>query len=229
MTAESTPLERFLLGAARIATGSTLHPVAILQAVENAARASVSDGMVANVYVVEMNPADAGQFAPGLEPLRNAVDQMLEELRVANHLETLSHWDVDFAASARIPAGTVRIVTTFRNEPRHSMSEISTRNTEALTRQKGKFIVVEGVGRVRLSHTPFLIGRSPKCDLTLSDLSVSRTHARIEQTSTGQLLVRDLGSRNKLLVDGESVEQVTLLPGVRVTLGSTTFSLAEGP
>ena len=51
----------------------------------------------------------------------------------------------------------------------------------------------------------------------------------IEQATNGQLVLRDLGSRNRLLVDGVHSDEVILDAGLHVTLGGTTLWLEEGP
>ena len=58
----------------------------------------------------------------------------------------------------------------------------------------------------------------------IPDLEVSRRHAGIESTPDG-FLIRDLGSRNRIEVLGETVESVTLVPGVPVRLGSTDVTI----
>lgn len=52
---------------------------------------------------------------------------------------------------------------------------------------------------------PVTIGRRPSNDLILSSGLVSGEHARVEQTSEGTFIVRDLGSRNGTIVDGKTL------------------------
>ena len=227
MTTEGSRLERFLVSVARIASGSGLHPVALLQAIESEARRSTSEGQIANAYLIEVSPADAGTLRDSVPQLTAAAKEMLDDHRRNYGVGVVGPWSIEFAASAAVASGSVRVQGTFRlpngNQPR----TVDRRGTQVLTRQRNRVLVVEGLGRVPLRHTPFTIGRSTDCDLTLLDFSVSRQHAVIEQASNGQLLMRDLGSRNKLVVDGNTEAEVILDPGVRVTLGSTTLWLEE--
>ncbi|MEO8539772.1 MAG: FHA domain-containing protein [bacterium] len=225
MTSEGSRLERFLAGAARVASGSALHPLAILQSVENAAVRSYSEGHLANAYLIEMNPGDAGAIGKSLDELTKATIEMLEDYRQQRRATILSGWDVEFAAAQRVSPGTVDVTALFRNEPGKVAHSTAGRSTQVLTRQRGKVIVIDGAGRISLTHTPFVIGRSPDCDLTLVDFSVSRRHAVIEQVGQSQMVIRDLGSRNRIVVDGETVSEAVLSPGARVTLGSTVIWL----
>ena len=47
----------------------------------------------------------------------------------------------------------------------------------------------------------YSIGRDEANDIVIEDLSVSRRHARIEETSGGQYIVIDLGSANGCFVE----------------------------
>lgn len=72
------------------------------------------------------------------------------------------------------------------------------------------------------------VGRSPSCEIPLKDDQVSRKHALIS-VHEGQVRLKDLGSRNGTLVNGERISgEVVLQPGDRVRVGSTT-ALFEPP
>lgn len=73
-----------------------------------------------------------------------------------------------------------------------------------------------------------VIGRSPHCDVVLSDALVSKTHARLEVGPTVELV--DLNSANGILVDGGMVSRLTVVDGQSLVLGDTTvtFAVAAG-
>ena len=63
------------------------------------------------------------------------------------------------------------------------------------------------------------LGRSMDCDINLSDLGVSRIHARIERTGAGIEIV-DPGSTNGLFVNGDDVDgRQVLQDGDKIQLG----------
>ncbi len=65
-----------------------------------------------------------------------------------------------------------------------------------------------------------LVGRQPPANILLDDDSVSRRHAELEATSAG-VTVRDLGSANGTLLNGEPLDQtpVPLEPGDQLQFG----------
>lgn len=74
----------------------------------------------------------------------------------------------------------------------------------------------------------FLIGRSVECQLSLDDPLVSRRHAVLLVTE-GSVKVRDLGSRNGVLVNGERVQgERQLVHGDIITIGAQELTIARG-
>ncbi len=73
------------------------------------------------------------------------------------------------------------------------------------------------------------IGRSPENDIAIADPSVSRHHATIEQSPEG-FLIRDLDSRNGVVVNGRRIDGPTRI-GVKddIQLGDVTLRLITGP
>ncbi|MBI4798443.1 MAG: FHA domain-containing protein [Desulfarculus sp.] len=69
-----------------------------------------------------------------------------------------------------------------------------------------------------------VLGRSPECDLVLDDDSVSRRHAVVERQGQ-DILIRDLGSANGLVLAGRQVESAVLRPGETVLLGVVEVAL----
>jgi pSer/pThr/pTyr-binding forkhead associated (FHA) protein len=73
-----------------------------------------------------------------------------------------------------------------------------------------------------LDKLPLIIGRSPKAALRVRDRWVSYRNCEVLKID-GSLVVRDLGSRNGTLVNGQHVTEAPLTPGDRLTVGMTTF------
>jgi DNA-binding NtrC family response regulator len=76
---------------------------------------------------------------------------------------------------------------------------------------------------------PNVIGRSLDCQLRLEDSGCSRQHCIIEYRDH-RWIVRDLGSRNGTLVNGDRIKQHLLVEGDVIAISNTwlVFALAEG-
>lgn len=71
-----------------------------------------------------------------------------------------------------------------------------------------------------------VIGRDEDCELPLSDIAVSRRHARLELEGNGFVLV-DLSSGNGTFLNGVRVAREPLSPGDEITVGERTFRFVE--
>src|SRR5687768_17990801 len=84
-----------------------------------------------------------------------------------------------------------------------------------------------GVRAIPLPRVPRVtIGRMHTCDIVIDDESVSRQHAVIHNSQPGNLLVEDLGSRNKTRIMGRALgrgETAPLPVGAVVEIGYATM------
>ncbi|HTG01285.1 MAG TPA: sigma 54-interacting transcriptional regulator [Nitrospirota bacterium] len=89
--------------------------------------------------------------------------------------------------------------------------------------KKASFKVVKGkdAGKEMVLQKPVVtIGTLAENDLVLSDATVSRRHAAVEEKPKGYLL-RDLDSTNGTFLDAVRVREAYLSPGARIRLGQT--------
>lgn len=97
-------------------------------------------------------------------------------------------------------------------------------------RETNALVVVSGpsiASRFELPSPParLTIGRGRDSDIRLEDGDVSRRHAEVVVEPEG-IFVRDLGSRNGVVVDGQRVEAIRLEAGkFHFTLGTTVLGL----
>ncbi|NUP13909.1 MAG: sigma 54-dependent Fis family transcriptional regulator [Polyangiaceae bacterium] len=100
----------------------------------------------------------------------------------------------------------------------------------ALTRKAFVLRVVSGADAGRtVAISPetghrVLVGKGPACDLVLLDPTVSRRHLALS-LEKGSVTVSDLGSLNKVFVNGVCVREAELVGGERIRIGATELSL----
>ncbi|MGP4109633.1 FhaA domain-containing protein [Streptomyces sp. 4N509B] len=90
-----------------------------------------------------------------------------------------------------------------------------------------RWVEINGT-RHQISRASLVIGRSTEADVRIDDPGVSRRHCEIQATQPAT--VRDLGSTNGIVVDGQHTKRATLRDGSRIVVGSTTviYRQAEG-
>jgi diguanylate cyclase (GGDEF)-like protein len=99
---------------------------------------------------------------------------------------------------------------------------------------KRPYLVIIGgdhLGAVhKIDKTPAIIGRGDDADIKIADDGISREHVEV----LGELehvTVRDLGSTNGTFHNGRKVDEVELVDGDKISIGSTTilkFSYRDG-
>jgi hypothetical protein len=80
-----------------------------------------------------------------------------------------------------------------------------------------------GTNDVSLTAATTTIGRSSDCDIVLSDPNVSRRHAEVRRAGAAYVLV-DLGSTNGTEINGQRVEETSLMPGDVIGVGQTRIT-----
>ena len=85
----------------------------------------------------------------------------------------------------------------------------------------------ETIHEVKLEQTPLVIGRTPEVDVYLTDKFASRKHAEIRPADNGFVL-RDLGSRHGLFVNGIQVRERTLIEGDVIRIGRVEMVFKDG-
>ncbi|WP_026427407.1 FHA domain-containing protein [Actinomyces slackii] len=83
--------------------------------------------------------------------------------------------------------------------------------------------------RFLLDAAETTVGRHPRADIFLDDVTVSRKHAVFSALPDGGYGVRDSGSLNGTYVNRTRVEQVALSPGDEVQIGKYRMTYHPGP
>ena len=102
-----------------------------------------------------------------------------------------------------------------------SLSEDARKTIAELPEGSSLLVVVRGPNlgaRFLLNSEKISVGRKPKCDIFLDDVTVSRKHANFVREGNGYA-VRDAGSLNGTYVNRERVESAQLKTGDSVQIG----------
>jgi predicted component of type VI protein secretion system len=80
---------------------------------------------------------------------------------------------------------------------------------------------------ILVSRSLVLVGRHPQCDVRLPSIRVSRRHCCLTEVD-GAIIVRDLGSTNGTLINGQRVEAGRLRPGDELSIANLRYRLEQG-
>jgi predicted component of type VI protein secretion system len=79
---------------------------------------------------------------------------------------------------------------------------------------------------ISLQRPVILIGRHPDCDIRINLPEVSRRHCCVA-LAYDRLMIRDLGSRNGVRVNGRLVDESALRPGDEVAIAQVIYRLED--
>lgn len=202
--------------------------------------AGIARVYVPNEYGVYLSKQDRAK----LEGYERSLEQelsgyLLEHARRRNY-DLLTRPAVEFRTDERLRLGEFGIQTRLvkppvregespsQGEEGHTMVYSAVREAPAAAAQVAAPVGTRAVvglddRRYVLEGPRATIGRSKDADCVLRDPNVSRRHAELRRSGSGEWTIADLGSTNGVKVNGRRVASTRLSPGDQVTLGTTTF------
>ena len=199
--------------------GGNLQPVELARAIGGAMERQARDGAVPNRFRLLVNPEDCADL--------RALDGSLETKLAAYAVELAREHGWNFAGPPQVQLVADAELERGRLEVEAGVEPGRVRRGAALSFE---IATPDGLTLLPLDHFPFTIGRRQGHDLVLPDARVSRDHAAIDSTGSGYRL-RDLGSRNGTLVNGQPLTEADLRDGDRLAIGGfeVTVRIAPAP
>lgn len=101
--------------------------------------------------------------------------------------------------------------------------------TRVVTKVPPAHLEMPGGSVLPLRAGSFTIGRAEGNDIVLDDFEVSRRHAKLTVSESGEAEIEDLGSMNGVVIGGEVVSKGSLAHGQSVQLGMTVLAFQKHP
>lgn len=203
--------------------------------------AGVARVYVPNEYTVYLSGKDRTRLEGYERSLEQELSGYLLEHARRRSYDLLTRPTVAFETDERLRLGEFGIQTRLvkppahegeapiQGEEGHTMVYSAVREAPAAeapsqrAAARPRAIVILDDRRYVLDSDRSTIGRSRDADCVLRDPNVSRHHAELRRSASGEWTVADLGSTNGIKVNGRRVASTRLEPGDEVTLGTTTF------
>lgn len=206
--------------------------------------AGVARVYVPNEYTVYLSSKDRTKLEGYERSLEQELSGYLLEHARRRSYDLLTRPAVEFKTDERLRLGEFGIQTRLvkpparegesprQGEEGHTMvySAVKERDAAPASPEAGGEATVATRAVVSLDDRRYVldgpratIGRSKEAECVLGDPNVSRRHAELRRSQTGDWTIADLGSTNGVKVNGRRVSSTRLRPGDEVTLGTTTF------
>jgi hypothetical protein len=208
--------------------------------------AGVARVYVPNEYTVYLSKQDRGKLEGYERSLEQELSGYLLDHARRRGYDLLTRPAVEFKTDERLRLGEFGIQTRLVKPPAHEgdrpsqgeeghtqvysavrereQAEEKSPQQRAQALSATRAVVSLDDRRYVLDGPRATIGRSKEAECVLHDPNVSRRHAELRRSATGDWTIVDLGSTNGVKVNGRRVASTRLSPGDQVTVGSTTFS-----
>jgi len=227
----------------------------LARAMRDKRRISVSNIYVPNEYIVYLHPDDYKNIKPMVPMLAGEMADYLKQKAAEKKFTVLGRPKIEFAEEEKSKPGDIKIESNFTevspDEIKQDLAQPGDRpgreeDNYQDTRQYQPIRDTAPIPKIQTTPTATLLveegddagkefplgdyrtilGRRDTCDIILSDSSVSRRHAQLEQKG-GRFWLTDLGSSNGTFVNGLPVEKAELTDGDVITVGKTVLIFKE--
>jgi len=204
--------------------------------------AGVARVYVPNEYTVYLSTKDRARLEGYERSLEQELSGYLLEHARRRGYDLLTRPEVKFKTDERLRLGEFGIQARLVKPPAHEgdratqgeeghtmvYSAVRSRDPEAGSAAppavaSRAIVAIEG-RRYLLDGPRATIGRAKDADCVLRDPNVSRHHAELRRSPSGDWTIADLDSTNGVKVNDRRVASTRLQPGDQVTLGTTTFT-----
>jgi hypothetical protein len=204
--------------------------------------AGVARVYVPNEYTVHLSKQDRAKLEGYERSLEQELSGYLLDHARRRSYDLLTRPAVDFKTDERLRLGEFGIQTRLVKPPAHEgerpsqgeeghtmvYSAVKESAPEAPERPSAsvstRAVVSLDDRRYVLDGPRATIGRSKEVECVLRDPNVSRRHAELRRSATGEWTIVDLGSTNGVKINGRRVASGRLSPGDQVVVGSTNFT-----
>jgi len=220
-------LEGAVTGAFARAFRSAVQPVEIAAAlqreIDNSAHILSRERMlVPNDFTVELSPTDFDRLAPFSSTLTSELITLVQEHVTEQRYTLTGPLKIEFTQTAELSTGRFRV----RSRTTSAVTPVvGQRLTETAIRSSDVVIEVNGM-KHPLSSPGVVIGRGNDADLKIDDPGISRRHAQISITQSGDgtsVTVTDLDSTNGVVLNGHKVSTGEVADGSEIRLGNTVI------
>lgn len=225
-------LEQMVNGVFARAFRSAVQPVEIAAALQrecdnNAQILSRQRRLVPNDFHVELAHGDLDRLAPYDSTLATELARQVEEHAEAQSYVFPGPVSIAFAAAEDLTTGRFRISS-------QAQAKVTGNATTTQVRRARALLEINGTQHPLLPPG-LVIGRGTEADVRINDPGISRRHIEFgisgndddyrDDTHGLRLEVRDLGSTNGMLVDGQKMARSVLDDGSVVKIGTTIITV----
>ena len=226
-------LDRIVNGSFSKAFKSEVQPVelgaALQQEIDNRADTITGQTVVPNIFIIELGSVDHERLQTYFETLSAELGTLADAYSSEQRYTTVDAAHVTFDLDSELETGVFRIRSTAAKRPVDAIpATLVTQDATpqvpltAFTPEATPYLTSITGEEFKITQSVTNIGRGIEADIQIDDTSVSRLHCASVLGS--DVLVRDLGSTNGLVVDGTRTTEALLRDGSIIKIGNITLT-----
>ena len=226
-------LDRIVNGSFSKAFKSEVQPVelgaALQQEIDNRADTITGQTVVPNIFIIELGSVDHERLQTYFETLSAELGTLADAYSSEQRYTTVDAAHVTFDLDSELETGVFRIRSTAAKRPVDAIpATLVTQDATpqvpltAFTPEATPYLTSITGEEFKITQSVTNIGRGIEADIQIDDTSVSLLHCAIVLGS--DVLVRDLGSTNGLVVDGTRTTEALLRDGSIIKIGNITLT-----
>jgi hypothetical protein len=226
-------LDRIVNGSFSKAFKSEVQPVelgaALQQEIDNQAATITGQTVVPNIFIIELSSVDRQRLEPYFETLGVELAGLADGYANEQRYTTVDLASVTFDVDAELETGVFRIRSTAAKRPaviptapRVDQDSTPQVPLNTFTPDSTPYLTSITGEEFRITKSVTNIGRGDEADIQIDDTSVSRLHCAIVLGT--DVLIRDLGSTNGTVVDGNRASESLLREGSIIKIGNITLT-----
>lgn len=225
-------LDRIVNGSFSKAFKSEVQPVelgaALQQEIDNRASSITGQTVVPNIFIIELGAVDHERLAPYFTTLSSELATLADSYSSEQRYTTIDRSAVSFDLDSEFETGVFRIRSTAGPVAAALVPETVNPDLtpqvpmQAFAQAPSPYLISVTGEEFRITNSITNIGRGAEATIQIDDTSVSRLHCAIVLGS--DVLIRDLGSTNGTVVDGQRISEATLHNGSIIKIGNITLT-----
>jgi hypothetical protein len=225
-------LDRIVNGSFSKAFKSEVQPVelgaALQQEIDNRASSITGQNVVPNIFIIELGKVDHDRLSPYFTNLAAELAVLADSYTSEQRYTAIDRASISFDLDTQLETGVFRIRSTAGPVAASAIpAEVNPDITsqipiQAFAQTETPYFISVSGEEFNIANSITTIGRGAESDIQIDDASVSRLHCEVVLGS--DVLIRDLGSTNGTMVDGQRITEGTLQEGSIVKIGNITLT-----
>jgi len=178
-----------------------------------------------NLFEIELGENDYMRLQAYIGPLATELAKLASDYAIQQRYSTVASTYVSFKLDRNLETGLFKVSSGFGEPPMSEAASVAGEQSlpiEMIPDAASPHLTSISGDSYALTQPVTKLGRGDQAEIQLDDAGVSRLHCAIILGS--DVVIKDLGSTNGTIVDGQTITEAILKDGSIINIGSSTLT-----